>query len=68
MVKQKHLESSYDRGEHLLNALTQQELAQLIDALFAVLSPELQAAAIAQLSEDTQQSNLWKAMKQMRLT
>ena len=40
----------------LLDALTQQELAQLIDALFTVLSPQLQEKAIAQLSEDTQQT------------
>lgn len=36
-----------DLSNRLLNALTQQELAQLLDALFAVLSPEWQEAAIA---------------------
>jgi hypothetical protein len=40
--------------DRLLNALTPQEIAQLIDALFTVLSPELQEEAIAHLSEDTQ--------------
>lgn len=53
-----------DTGDHitdhlsmnLLNALTQQEIAQLIEVLFGVLSPELQAQAIAQLSPDTQQT------------
>ena len=34
-------------SDRLLNALTQQELAELIDALFTVLSPELQEEAIA---------------------
>lgn len=50
----KHGEHSNDTDNHstslsdrLLNALTQQELAQLIDALFTVLSPELQEEAIA---------------------
>lgn len=43
-------------SNRLLNALTQQEIAQLIDALFGVLSPELQEQAIAQLSADTQQT------------
>jgi hypothetical protein len=45
-----------DLSNRLLNALTQQEIAQLIDALFEVLSPELQEHAIAQLSPDTQQT------------
>lgn len=44
------------KSDRLLNALTQQELAQWIDALLAVLSPELQEKAIAQLAEDTQQT------------
>jgi uncharacterized protein YfbU (UPF0304 family) len=56
MVNQKNLENSLSVGERWLNALTQQEIAQLIDALFKVLSPELQERAIAQLSEDTQQT------------
>ena len=56
MVNQKKLENSLSVGERWLNALTQQEIAQLIDALFKVLSPELQERAIAQLSEDTQQT------------
>ena len=56
MAKQKNSESSFDRGGQLLHALTDQELAQLIDALFTVLSPELQEEAIAQLNEDTQQT------------
>ncbi len=44
------------KSDHLLNALTQQELVQLLDALFTVLSPELQEQAIAQLDENTQQT------------
>lgn len=52
------------KSDRLLNALTQQELAELVDALFTVLSPELQEEArseadpcgIAQLPEDTQQT------------
>lgn len=43
-------------SDRLLNALTQQEIAQLINALFSILSPELQKEAIAQLPEDTQQT------------
>jgi hypothetical protein len=48
----KHEEHSSDAGDrpkflfdHLLNALTQRELAELINALFTVLSPELQEGA-----------------------
>lgn len=48
--------SPFSLSDRLLNALTQQELAQLMDALFTVLSPELQEEAIAQLPEDTQQT------------
>lgn len=48
-----HSTSRFDR---LLNALTQQELAKFIDVLLAVLSPELQEKAIAQLPENTQQT------------
>jgi hypothetical protein len=44
------------KADRLLSALTQQELAELIDALFTVLSPELQEEAIAQLNENTQQT------------
>jgi hypothetical protein len=43
-------------SEHLLKALTQQEIAQLLDALFGVLSPELQEQAIEQLLSSTQQT------------
>lgn len=56
MTKQRNLESPFDRGEYLLHALTERELAQLLDALFMVLLPELQEQAIAQLPEDTQQT------------
>lgn len=57
MVKQKkNLKNSLNVGECLFNALTQQEIVQLIDALLTVLSPELQEQAIAQLSPDTQQT------------
>lgn len=44
------------KSDRLLNALTQRELTQLLDALFSVLSPQLQEEAIAQLPEDTQQT------------
>lgn len=43
-------------GERLLVALTQQEIAQLLDALFAVLSPPQQAQALAHLAVDTRQT------------
>jgi hypothetical protein len=43
-------------SEHLLKALTQQEIVQLIDVLFKVLSPELQEQAIKQLFSSTQQT------------
>lgn len=43
-------------GDRLFNALAQQEIAQLIEALLDVLSLELQEEAIAQLSENTQQT------------
>lgn len=36
-------------GERLLAALTQQEIAQVLDALFAVLSPPQQMQALAQV-------------------
>ncbi len=60
-LKNKH---SGDTNDHattttadcLLNALTQQEMTQLVDALFEVLSLELQEQAIAQLSPDTQKT------------
>jgi hypothetical protein len=43
-------------GERLLAALTQQEIAQVLDALFVVLSPPQQAQALAQLAVDTRQT------------
>jgi hypothetical protein len=43
-------------AQQFFEALTQHEIAQLIDALFEVLSPELQEAAIAQLPPSTQQT------------
>ena len=45
-----------DLSNRLLAALTQQEVAQLIEALFGVLSPDLQAQALSQLAPDTQQT------------
>ncbi|WP_019502349.1 hypothetical protein [Pseudanabaena sp. PCC 6802] len=45
----------HDLADRLLNALAQSEVAQLIDALFQVLPPQLQEQAIAQLSPNTQQ-------------
>jgi hypothetical protein len=43
-------------SEHLLKALTQQEISQLLDALFGVLTSELQEQAIDQLLSSTQQT------------
>jgi hypothetical protein len=44
------------KSNQLLKALTQLEIAQLINALLEVLSPELQEQAISQLLTDTQQT------------
>jgi hypothetical protein len=44
------------KSNQLLKALTQLEIAQLINALLGVLSPELQEQAISQLPKDTQQT------------
>jgi hypothetical protein len=44
------------KSNQLLKALTQLEIAQLINALLGVLSPELQEQAISQLPTDTQQT------------
>lgn len=43
-------------SEDLFSALTQQEIGQLIDAIFGVLTPELQEQAIEQLLSSTQQT------------
>jgi hypothetical protein len=43
-------------SSQLLKALTQPEIAQLIDALLGVLSSELQEQVISQLPTDTQQT------------
>jgi hypothetical protein len=43
-------------SNQLLKALTQPEIAQLIDALLGVLSSELQEQVISQLPTDTQQT------------
>jgi len=56
MPKRKNLVSLDDFGARLFNALTQQEIAQIIEALLGVLPPELQEQAIAQLSPNTQQT------------
>ncbi|HBE57977.1 MAG TPA: hypothetical protein DEG17_24300 [Cyanobacteria bacterium UBA11149] len=45
-----------DLANRLLNGLTQEETAQLIDALFGVLSQELQDIAIAKLNPATQKT------------
>jgi hypothetical protein len=44
------------KSNQLLKALTQLEIAQLINALLGVLSPELQEQVISQLPTDTQQT------------
>jgi hypothetical protein len=43
-------------SEHLLKALTQQEISQFLDALLGVLTSELQEQAIDQLLSSTQQT------------
>jgi hypothetical protein len=43
-------------GDRLFEALTQQEIARLLDAVFAVLSPELRNKALNQLQPDTRQT------------
>jgi hypothetical protein len=45
-----------DLAKRLLKGLTQQEIAQLIDALFRVIPSELQEQAIVQLPPSTQQA------------
>ncbi len=45
-----------DLSNRLLNGLTQEEISQLIDALFGVLSLELQEKAIAKLDPGTQET------------
>jgi hypothetical protein len=44
------------KSNQLLKALTHLEIAQLIDTILGVLSPELQEQAISQLPTDTQQT------------
>ncbi|MBW4540718.1 MAG: hypothetical protein KME43_16440 [Myxacorys chilensis ATA2-1-KO14] len=68
MAKQKNSESSFDRGEHLLNALIQQKnQAKRIVAL-KELSPKTYETLLVQWRNDHQRrSNLWKAMKQLGL-
>lgn len=59
MAKKQHsiaVQAASSGGERLLAALTQQEIAQLLDALVAVLSPPQQAQALAQLAVDTRQT------------
>ncbi|MGG6267516.1 hypothetical protein ACQ4M3_23435 [Leptolyngbya sp. AN03gr2] len=56
MARQKKSNKALDTGQQILNALTQQEIAQLLNALFEVLPPDLQERSLAQLSEDTQQT------------
>jgi hypothetical protein len=56
----KPIESNYSietkLSEHLLKALTQQEISQFLDALLEVLTSELQEQAIDQLLSSTQQT------------
>ena len=54
MSKQNSDHSS--QSNQLLKALTQLEIAQLIDTILGVLSPELQEQVISQLPTDTQQT------------
>ena len=51
------LDGSVSRiGDHILVALTQQETADLLDALFEVLSPELRDNALDRLQPDTRRT------------
>jgi len=43
-------------GDHILGALTQQEIADLFDALFQVLSSDIRDKALGQLPPDTRQT------------
>jgi len=43
-------------GDHILGALTQQEIAGLLDALFEVLPPEIRDEALDQLQPDTRKA------------
>lgn len=56
MAKRKKPDKTLDAGQQILSALTQQEIAQLLNAFLEVLPPDLQARSLAQLSEDTQQT------------
>ncbi|GAP99742.1 hypothetical protein [Leptolyngbya sp. NIES-2104] len=56
MARQKKPTKALDTGQQILSALTQQEIAQLLNVLLEVLPPDLQARSLAQLSEDTQQT------------
>ena len=50
-------DSSLSRvGDHILGALTQGEIADLLDALFQVLSSDIRDKALGQLSPDTRQT------------
>jgi len=43
-------------GDHLFEALTQQEIIRLLDALWATLPPDRQAEVLDQLPPDTRQT------------
>jgi hypothetical protein len=55
MPKRKSRPQPDKLSSQLLDALTEAEIAQLLDALFQVLPDDLQTRAIAQLDSDTQQ-------------
>ncbi|MCU0569378.1 MAG: hypothetical protein MUF49_22730, partial [Oculatellaceae cyanobacterium Prado106] len=56
MAKQKQKNNAPNIGQQLLDALTQEEITQFVNALLAVLSAKLQEEAIAHLPKNTQQT------------
>ncbi len=56
MSKQEQGNSSGSVGARILTALTEQEISQLLDALFAVLPSETLSQVLAQIQADTQET------------
>ncbi|MUG97203.1 hypothetical protein F7734_34675 [Scytonema sp. UIC 10036] len=56
MSKQEQGNSSGSVGDRILAALTEQEISQLLDVLFAVLSNETLSQVLAQLQANTQET------------
>lgn len=56
MTNQRTDKSDNSLGSRLFEALTQEEIAALLDAVFVVLSSDMQHSVLDQLSPDTQQT------------